>query len=127
MNILAYLESHSLEDLTAELGIKVAQNEKYPDLYCLNYCQIKSPKTNPIVKECRSLVLEIKYIDSVRKTECRIISRSFDRFFNYGEAGTGDDMKPNEMIAYEKVDGSLVGLFYYIVLDLQYQYQTKYN
>jgi hypothetical protein len=107
MEILKYLETHSLDDLTEELGIKIASNPKYPNLYCLNYCQIKSPKTNPIVQECRSLVLE--YADDTFK----IVSRSFDRFFNFGEAGAGDSDDINEMVACEKVDGSLVGLFYY--------------
>jgi|TARA_B110000908_G_scaffold83444_1_gene99873 hypothetical protein len=107
MHVLRYLESYTLEDLTAELGIKVAQNDKYPDLYCLNYCQIKSPKANPIVRECRSLVLEKSW------GTFKVVSRSFDRFFNYGEAGAGDAENINEMTAHEKVDGSLVGLFFY--------------
>jgi hypothetical protein len=111
MKILKYLETHSLDNLTEELGIKVSQNPKYPALYCLNYCQIKSPKTNPIVQECRSLVLEYAGVDSM--TKWKIVSRSFDRFFNLGESGAGDGQDINELIACEKVDGSLIGLFYY--------------
>lgn len=115
MEILAYLDTHSLDDLTEELGIKVNENPKYPGLYCLNYCQIKSPKTHPIVQECRSLVIEYTGFDSLIdcKPEWKIISRSFDRFFNLGENGAGDGEDINAMVACEKVDGSLVGLFYY--------------
>ena len=110
MNVLNYLNSlevstaeQALEHLTAEYGVKVSVNEKYPDLFCLNYDQIESPKREPIVIECRSLVL--KLVDG----KFDVASRSFDRFFNYGETDEEYDIK--DLVAYEKIDGSLVTLF----------------
>ena len=104
MKVLEYLKTHTLEELQEELGIKVSQNELYPELYCLNYDQINSPKLNPIVKECRSLVLRLE------ENNWQVESRSFDRFFNYGEvAGQPDDIE--NMVAYQKIDGSLVSVW----------------
>lgn len=106
MHVLDYLNSgKTLEDLTEEFGIKVNENEKYEGLYCLNYDQIKSPKGHPIVRECRSLVLKRSSQDWV------VSSRSFDRFFNLGEID-GEEHDITKLIAHEKVDGSLIGLWY---------------
>ena len=90
----------ALERLTTEYGIRV---KAYPeqDTYVLNYDQIESPKFAPVVKECRSLVINSK---------CEVISRSFDRFFNHGEGECIVDF--NQAWAMEKVDGSLIGLYY---------------
>lgn len=72
-------------------------------LYVLNYDQIESPKNHPITNECRSLVV------TQQDGEWVVVSRSFDRFFNYGE--TQEQYDITKMIAYEKVDGSIVSLF----------------
>lgn len=90
-----------LEKLTIQLGISV----KYvDDLIVLNYNQIESPKTHPIVMECRSLILEAGTL--------KVVSRSFDRFFNYGEAlNVTPEIDWNRAIAYEKVDGSLIKIY----------------
>lgn len=70
------LSGRTYEDLSAELGIKVARHDTLP-LVILNYDQIESPKTHPIVRECRALVL--------RTDTHQIAARSFTRFFNWGE------------------------------------------
>jgi T4 RnlA family RNA ligase len=116
MKVLEYLNKHGLSKLEEEFGIKVRQNDLYPDLYVLNYCQIHSSKfkAHPIVRECRHLVLE--YTDS----KWRLVSQSFDRFFNLGELDEEHDV--TEMTAYEKVDGSLVNVFYY---QGEWLYRTK--
>lgn len=90
-----------LEKLTTQLGISV----KYvDDLIVLNYNQIESPKTHPIVMECRSLILEAKTL--------KVVSRSFDRFFNYGEAlNVTPEIDWSRAVAYEKVDGSLIKIY----------------
>ena len=106
MHVLDFLNGDNpIDTLQMSLGIKVSQNEKYPNLYCLNYDQINSPKLHPIVRECRSLVLKLK--DGVWS----VSSRSFDRFFNYGEI-EGETHNVIELIAHEKIDGSLIGLWY---------------
>lgn len=88
-----------LEDKT---GIKHSIWED--KLVVLNYCQINSDKNLTITQECRSLVLEIG--------TWKVVSRSFDRFFNYGETQC-PDVKVEDLVAFEKVDGSLIGIFHY--------------
>lgn len=115
MQVLQYLSTHTLVQLKEEFGIKVSQNELYPFLYVLNYDQINSPKSHPIVVECRSLVLE-----SLDGTNFSVVSRSFDRFFNYGECDYSPDI--STITCYEKLDGSLIGVFYY---QGEWLYRTK--
>lgn len=95
----------SLKESTgAKYNVFVVDATKGHSLVVLNYCQIESRKTDPIAQECRSLVLEVGTWD--------IVSRSFNRFFNYGESPC-PAVDVTQMTAYEKVDGSLIGLFNY--------------
>lgn len=68
----------ALNKLNEELAIRVATHEWLP-LVILNYDQLDSPKTHPIVRECRGLVLEME--------TWKVVARAFERFFNLGEAG----------------------------------------
>lgn len=113
MEIIKYLNAcvtdhpyDTLAELKDHLGIKHSHDERFPELYVLNYCQIDSPKHHPITIECRSLVVEF-----VKMGEWKVVSRSFDRFFNYGETDSG--YNASQLVAHEKMDGSLIGLFYH--------------
>ena len=105
MKTLEYLQSgKTLEDLHNELGIEINRHDTLP-LVILNYNQIESPKTHPIVRECRGLVLNTE--------NWSLVARAFPRFFNWGEVA--DEMPLfnwDKSAALEKVDGSLC-LFYY--------------
>jgi hypothetical protein len=92
----------ALDALKVQKGIKASIWED--KLVVLNYCQIDSKKTCVMAQECRSLVLEMGTWE--------IVSRSFNRFFNYGEEPC-PKVGIEHMTAYEKVDGSLIGLFNY--------------
>lgn len=86
------------------LNIKVRMYDK-EQVAVLNYCQIESPKNNPITIECRSLILS--YPDG------NVISRSFDRFFNYGEMPDFyADFDINRSVVAEKADGSLIKVYF---------------
>lgn len=101
MQVIEFIKQNGLEALTEQLAISV---KKVDDLLVLNYNQIDSPKTHPIVMECRSLILEADTL--------KIVSRSFDRFFNYGEAlNVMPEIDWNKAVAYEKVDGSLIKIY----------------
>lgn len=105
MKTLEYLRSgKTLVDLHMELAIEVNQHDTLP-LAILNYNMIESPKTHPIVRECRGLV--------VNTSDWSLVARAFPRFFNWGEV---QDEMPffnwEKSAALEKVDGSLC-LFYY--------------
>ena len=106
MNIQDYLRSgKTVDDLTTELGINVTKHESLP-LVILNYDQIESPKTHPIVRECRGLVLNSE--------DYSLVARAFSRFYNWGEVA--DEMPLfdwSSCVAHEKVDGSLVLIYYF--------------
>ncbi len=101
-------------ELLKSKNIKVAE---YPNrnLYILNYEQVeKNPieftKTHAINRECRNLV--------IRKNPWQVLSRSFKRFFNYGEDQSEtkifDEMMAKGLVtATTKYDGSLITIAYF--------------
>ena len=76
MEVIKFLKANgnNFQKLTDVYGIKV---KDYPEqkLVVLNYDQINSPKMEPIVQECRGLILDYAL---------NVVCRPFDRFFNYG-------------------------------------------
>lgn len=96
----------TLEDLNQELGIKATVHDYLP-LVILNYDQINSsPKTHPIVRECRALVLDTQ--------DWSVVARSFQRFFNWGEVQDEMDLFDfSDFLVHSKEDGSLCLLFNY--------------
>lgn len=95
----------SFAELNKQFAIKV---KHYPEegIVLLDYHMIDSPKTNPIVIECRSLILNFFTFD--------IVSRKFDRFFNYGEAKEYyKDFDLGRSVIMEKADGSLIGIYHH--------------
>ncbi len=95
----------ALDKLRIDFGIRAVQHEQLP-LVILNYSQIDSPKSHPIVRECRGLVLEMK--------TWKLVARSFPRFFNWGEMAEEMSLFDfNDCHARSKEDGSLVLLYCY--------------
>lgn len=105
LNVQQYLKTKSVDELSAELGIKVAKHPSLP-LMILNYDQIESPKSHPIVRECRALVLRADTGD--------VVAKSFNRFFNWGElADEQNSFDFSNFIVQSKEDGSLVVLYHF--------------
>lgn len=107
MNVIKYLNEHGLQSLKDNYHIFV---KEYPEehLYVLNYCQIRSPRFDPIADECRGLILTEK------DSKWEVVSRSFDRFYNYGENPEQDakiDFSRAEV--FEKLDGSLIKVYWW--------------
>lgn len=114
MEVLRFLNYHLQDDIFQVMdtlkglyGIKWTYDEDF-DLFVLNYDQIISSlfKFHPIVCECRSLVVAYSL---ERGFYC--VSRSFDRFFNFRESQ--DELDISTLTAVEKLDGSLIGIFYH--------------
>lgn len=102
MHVQTYLRTYGVEKLQSELGIKV---KSYPEegLLVLNYSQVDSPKSNPVVVECRGLILDMDF---------NVVSRSMDRFFNLGEVPESQaHVDLSKAVCYEKVDGSLIRIY----------------
>lgn len=101
MKVIDYIKEHGLDSLEKNYHIKI---NKYADRVVLNYDQIESLKHDPIVKECRALILSYP--------DFNILSRSFDRFFNYGEDQNTKDFNINNCTVLEKLDGTLINLYF---------------
>ena len=97
--------AQAFEQLTEQFAIKV---KHYEDgrIVLLDYHMIDSPKMHPIVIECRSLILQFDTFG--------VVSRKFDRFFNYGEAlEYYEDFDVSRSVIIEKADGSLIGVYHH--------------
>ena len=99
-----YLKDHTYEELTEQFGITVST--QYDDRVVLNYHQIDSYKCrfDPIVMECRGLILS--------KPDHKILCRSFDRFWNYGEDPQSDEFDITKATVDDKIDGSLANVYH---------------
>lgn len=107
METIKLIKENSLEALES-LGIQVKEyplenSEKVALL--LDYSQIDSPKTHPVVRECRGLVLD--------KDTLEPLCRSFDRFFNYTETPCATEFNFNDVEFVEKADGSLIRVWWW--------------
>ena len=99
------LQGKTPENLKEDFGIKFYEHPEEP-LVGFKYCQINSPRSHPIVRECRGLVLE--------RDSWRIVGKGFNRFFNVGELA--DEFKQfnwTDFNTYSKEDGSLVLVYNY--------------
>ena len=107
LNIQRYLANNDFSALYNELGIQSSvDNEVSPELVSLNYDMLASPKIHPIVAECRGLILS-------KTAPYQVIARTFDRFFNNDEAlAITSEIDYTDVEALEKIDGSLVSIFY---------------
>lgn len=102
LKVQEYLQSNSLELLAERFDIRYKIED---DCIILNYTQFVSDKFNPIVQECRGLILSKDY-----KT---VLCKPFNRFFNYGENPEVDDSFNFEKSNIrEKIDGSLINIWW---------------
>ena len=105
LETVAYILANGLESLVERFAIKAARGRRFGSLVCLKYSQINSPMHEPIVRECRGLVLD-------EADGYRIVSRSFDKFFNVGEPNAAPIDWTSAKV-FEKLDGSLCSLHRY--------------
>jgi hypothetical protein len=94
-----------VEALGKLYAIKAKAHGKYPNLVQLKYDQIDSPMGNPIVQECRGLILD-------RDKNWAIIAHPFHKFFN-SEEGHAAKIDWSTARVQEKVDGSLIIMYHH--------------
>lgn len=103
MEVIKFIKENGLESLVEKYKIKV---KDYADRVVLNYDQIESPRFNPIVDECRALILE--------KGTWKVLARGYDRFYNIGEdPNTYNFPFDSRFVRFdEKIDGSLILVYW---------------
>jgi T4 RnlA family RNA ligase len=92
-------------DLSERFAIDAKYHVGYSQLVMLKYDQISSPFGEPIVRECRGVILD-------QSRNWNVVSRPFDKFFNFGE-GLAAPIDWEMAKVEEKVDGSLMTLYHY--------------
>ena len=102
--VQTYLRSgRTLDDLAAEYAIRVKVSDEL-GVAMLNYNQIASPMHQPIVQECRALILALG--------TWSVVSRSFFKFFNLGEP-LAQEIDWSTASIQEKIDGSLISFYHW--------------
>jgi RNA ligase len=105
MELQTYLQHNGLDLLCQTYAIKASWHQELPQLVCLKYSQLESPMGEKIVQQCRGIVLD-------SSQNWQIVSYPYDKFFNYGEThAVAIDW--NSATVYEKLDGSLMVLYFY--------------
>lgn len=100
-----YIREHGLESLISKFSLKSRRHSIYDNLVLLKYSQIDSPTSHPIVRECRGLILD-------ETNDWAVVAFPYRRFANYGE-GWADDVDMSTAKIYEKLDGSIVTMYFY--------------
>lgn len=100
MLVQQFIKQYGLDALAEQKSVVV---KRYENGYVkLNYDQIAGDKMDPVSMECRGLTLLVNP-DNTSK----VITRGFNRFFNWGEADT-KDFDFSNCTVFSKEDGSLV-------------------
>lgn len=95
----------TLDDVKSEFGINVYEHPTLP-LVGFKYSQIESPKTHPVVRDCRGIVLE--------KNTWNCVAKPFKRFFNVGEDNENfQKFTWDNFTCTSKEDGSLMIVYFY--------------
>ena len=106
LHVQNYLRtSGTLEALARDYAVRHTRHGAYPNLVLLKYDQINSPMDNPLVQECRGIVLD-------QSDDWRVAARAFDKFFNYGKPNAAPIDWATAHVQ-EKVDGSLIVFYHY--------------
>ena len=95
----------TLDEMAQKWGITAKRHGRYPDLVQLKYSMIDSPFAEPIVRQCRGIILD-------EKQNWRVIASPFHKFFNHGEA-LAASIDWADCHVQEKLDGSMMMLYHY--------------
>lgn len=107
----------TLEKIQEYYGIYSKRHPKYSNLVQFGYDQIESAKSkfDPHVIESRGIILD-------EAKNWNVVAYPFNRFFNYGEGVSQFDIDWNTARVQEKVDGSLMIMYFY---NNQWQVATR--
>jgi len=108
-NVVEFLRAHGADGikmLETQFAIHAARHKTTPSLVLFKYDQLNSPMSHPIVQECRGIVLD-------ESRNWHIVVYPYQKFFNMREVANAAVIDwTNPVRAYEKVDGSLLTMYY---------------
>lgn len=100
-----FLRREGLERLLERTKVKSVRHKDFDNLVLLKYNMIESPMADPLVQQCRGIILD-------EADDWRVVSYPYNKFFNNGE-GHAADIEWTSARAYEKLDGSITTLYHY--------------
>lgn len=104
LNLQTFIrENENWRELISEKPYCIRVTEK-DNLVCFKYSQIDSDFNEPLVRECRGVILE--------KNTWKVVAMAFEKFFNYGEV-YADEIDWESAVVTSKEDGSLIKVFFY--------------
>jgi len=104
LKVVEHIKKYGLCSLADEYSIKIKRHPEFSNLVLLKYSQINTPM-NDITRECRGIILD-------ENDDWRPVCYTYKRFANIQE-NWGDTVDFNTAKIYEKLDGSLMQLYYY--------------
>lgn len=105
LKTIKYLQLNGLDSLINTFKLKHKRHNVYNNLILFKYDQINSPMNEIICQECRGLILD-------ENNNWQAVSWPFLKFWNYGE-GHAAKIDWSTARVFEKVDGSLIQLYFY--------------
>lgn len=99
------LRSEGLDALVQRLSLQHRRHREHPQLVLLKYSMIDSPMADPIVRQCRGLVVD-------ESDGFRPVAYPYDKFFNAHE-GHAAKVDWSSARVFEKLDGTLCTLYAY--------------
>jgi hypothetical protein len=94
-----------LPEVVEKYHLKINRPKRHPNLVQFKYDQINSDLSDPLVQQCRGIIMD-------EKDNWEIIARPFDKFFNAGEMDAAKiDWATARVL--EKLDGTCCFLYYY--------------
>ena len=107
LSIQKFLKTRPVADLRTDPFNLHIQSKSFDEgeLFLFKYNQFKSNFSHDLVCESRGIILE--------KDTWKVVCHPFKKWFNYGEPHAFNHINLDESIIAEKVDSSLIKLFYY--------------
>ncbi len=104
LHLQAYLRAGNTPESLKERDVKHRRHAAHPNLVLFKY-DIFANFSDPLVRECRGVILD-------EAGGWNVVSRAFDKFFNYGEGHAADIDWPTARVQ-EKLDGSLAVMYHH--------------
>ncbi len=109
-----YLRDHSLEELVTDHGVEA---RVFGHKASFNYNQIEAKDNDPIVCECRGLILSkadgTVFSSGTTVGDTKVLAQPFFRFFNFGQGAAAPvDFDDKKLKIYDKKDGSLIIVYF---------------
>lgn len=99
-----YIRTNGLNKTIEELQLNHNRHKVYPNLVLLKY-DIFSPMANPVVQECRGIILD-------EANNFHPVCYPYRKFWNHGE-GHAAPIDWTTAKCFEKLDGSIITLYFY--------------